>query len=141
MSEIAVSHTSLLCRLGTPVLVLYYIYTYRDLGLRQLLFTELLPIFKLSIFSTGESRKPRSTNSCTYVRCIIKNHRPLPLFEQHLTTINNETVSTCNNNNNNNNNNNGTNGSFNKRRLRTSRTYLQTNGLFNKRDERYGLLK
>ena len=135
MSAIAVSHTSLLCRLGTPVLVLYYIYTYRDLGLRQLLFTVLLPIFKLSIFSTGESRKPGSPNS-TYVRCIIKNYRPLPSFEQHLTTINNETVSTCNNNNNN-----GTNGSFNKRRLRTSRTYLKTNGLFNKRDERYGLLK
>ena len=63
ISEIAVSHTSLLCRLRTLVLVLYYIYTYRDGGLRQLLFTVLLPIIKLSIFSTEESRKPPSPNS------------------------------------------------------------------------------
>ena len=54
-SEIAVSHTSLLCRLGTPVLVLYYIYTYRDLGLRQLLFTgkksRFFKVFKSSWYN------------------------------------------------------------------------------------------
>ena len=98
ISEIAVSHTSSCMVRGTLVLVLYYTYTYRDLGLRQLLFTELLPIFKLSIFSTGESRKPGSPNS-TYVRCIIKNYRPLRTYVRAF-IINNETVSTCNNNNN-----------------------------------------